>query len=142
ALEVFSQAALGVGRLERVEAHEIAETPAACSDWGAEALDVGFLPKGSGSRRARANGWSLHAGTTVARGDRGALERLLRYFTRPPLAQARLFLLHDGRIAYELRKPWRRDQTHRIMTPLELMARLAALIPPPRAPLLRFHGCF
>ncbi len=28
------------------------------------------------------------------------------------------------------------------MTPLELLARLAALIPPPRHPLVRFHGAF
>ena len=28
------------------------------------------------------------------------------------------------------------------MTPLELLARLAALVPPPRHPLVRFHGAF
>src|SRR5262249_951484 len=32
--------------------------------------------------------------------------------------------------------------THRILTPLELLARIAALIPPPRFPLTRFHGVF
>jgi Putative transposase len=29
---------------------------------------------------------------------------------------------------------------HRVMTPLEFLARLAAIIPPPRYPLLRYHG--
>jgi hypothetical protein len=70
--------------LGSVEPHEIAETPAACSDWDAEALDAGFLTKGSGSRRALKNGWSLHAGTTVARGDRDALEQ------RAPLVEVTL----------------------------------------------------
>ena len=36
----------------------------------------------------------------------------------------------------------RRGRTHRIMTPMEFMARLAALIPPPRIPLVRYHGVF
>ncbi|MBI5490013.1 MAG: hypothetical protein HY905_21950 [Deltaproteobacteria bacterium] len=36
----------------------------------------------------------------------------------------------DGRIAYQVRHPLGPGKTHRIMTPLELMARLAALVPP------------
>jgi len=47
--------------------------------------------------------------------------------------------LDDGRIAYALRYP-RRGATHRVMTPLELMAKLCALVPPPRHPLVRYHG--
>lgn len=77
----------------------------------------------SSSQRATTHRFSLHGSTTVAHSDRLALERLLRYFTRLHLAQARLFLLRDGRVAYELRKPWSRHQTHRVMTPLELIAR-------------------
>ena len=34
----------------------------------------------------------------------------------------------------------RKGATHRVMTPLEAMARLAALIPPPRYPLVRYAG--
>jgi len=48
-------------------------------------------------------------------------------------------VLDDGRIAYQLRYP-RRGATHRVMTPLELMARLCALVPPPRHPLVRYFG--
>ena len=33
-----------------------------------------------------------------------------------------------------------RGGTHRVMTPIELLARLAALVPPPRYPLVRYHG--
>jgi hypothetical protein len=49
-------------------------------------------------------------------------------------------MLPDGRVAYALKKPGRRGATHRVMEPLELMARLAALVPPPWHPLTRFHG--
>ena len=36
----------------------------------------------------------------------------------------------------------RTTKTHRFVTPLEFMARLAALVPPPRHPLVRYHGVF
>jgi len=47
--------------------------------------------------------------------------------------------LDDGSIAYRLRYPLR-GATHRIMEPLELLARLAALVAPPRHPLVRYFG--
>ena len=50
--------------------------------------------------------------------------------------------LDDGRIAYRVRHPLGPGKTHRILTPLETMARLAALVPPPRFPLLRYAGVF
>jgi hypothetical protein len=66
-------------------------------------------------------------------------ERLLRYGARPALAMDRLRRLPDGRIAFRVKYSRGRSK-HRLMTPLELMARLAAIIPPPRYPLVRFHG--
>src|SRR5262245_13367351 len=36
----------------------------------------------------------------------------------------------------------RRGSTHRVMTPVELLARLAILVPPPYFPLVRYHGVF
>jgi hypothetical protein len=65
----------------------------------------------------------------------------MRYCARPPLSLERLSVLPDGRVAYEIRKPWG-PQTHRVMTPMAFLARLAALIPPPRHPLVRFFGVF
>lgn len=138
-LDACLASALGLGQLGRADARQIAEgTASAETDTDEER----FERLRRGPLVADALGWSLHAGTTVAAWDRVGLETLLRYFTRPPLAQRRLVLLRDGRVAYALRKPWRRDQTHRLMTPLELIARLAAVIPAPRRPLLRFHGAF
>jgi hypothetical protein len=51
----------------------------------------------------------------------------------------RLRRLPDGRFLYRI-KYARAGVKHRVMTPLEIMARLSALIPPPRYPLVRFHG--
>ncbi|XYI04260.1 transposase [Sorangium sp. So ce1128] len=61
--------------------------------------------------------------------------------SRPAFALDRIELLPDGCIAYLLKTP-RRGRTHRVMSPMEFMARLAALIPPPKVPLVRYHGVF
>jgi len=50
--------------------------------------------------------------------------------------------LPDGRVAYLLRKPRRNGATHLVMTPVQFLARIAAMIPPPRYPLLRLSGVF
>ena len=85
-------------------------------------------------------GLSLHAGVYVPPTDRRRLERICRYTARPPLATDRLRRLGDGRIRYELRHRWRDGTTHIVFEPRELMARLAALIPPPRQHQVRYHG--
>jgi hypothetical protein len=40
----------------------------------------------------------------------------------------------------QLKSPYRDGTTHVVMSPLELMQRLAALVPRPRLHLIRFHG--
>jgi acyl-CoA synthetase (AMP-forming)/AMP-acid ligase II len=65
----------------------------------------------------------------------------VRYCTRPPFALDRIEVLGDGRIAYQV-KTVRRGRTHRVMTPMEFMARLAALVPPARILYVRYHGVF
>ena len=85
-------------------------------------------------------GYSLHAGVCVPARDRMRLERLARYAGRPPLAGERLSLLPDGRLLYRLKHRWRDGTTHVIYEPLELMERLAALVPPPRFNLTRYSG--
>jgi hypothetical protein len=108
---------------------------------GAGAEDSSELPsrRKSERRSGRARGFDVHAGVRIEAHDREGRERLLRYCARPPLSLARLSRLPDGRVAYALRKPWGR-QTHRVMRPVDFLARLAALISPPRHPLIRFHG--
>jgi hypothetical protein len=87
-------------------------------------------------------GFNLHAGVYVAADDRVALERLCRYVARPAVCGERVEQLEDGRVAYRLKHPRQGGETHRVMTGQEFMARVVALIPPPRSPLVRYHGVF
>jgi hypothetical protein len=96
-------------------------------------------------RRVAKSPWSaevdgFNAGVVVKAGDREGLERLCRYGARPPFSLERLSLLPDGRVAYRLRKPRKNGSTHLVMTPVQCLARIAAILPPPRFPLLRFAG--
>jgi hypothetical protein len=43
-------------------------------------------------------------------------------------------------VQLELETPWRDGTAHLVMSPLEFMQRLAALVPRPRLHLIRFHG--
>jgi hypothetical protein len=86
------------------------------------------------------DGYNLHAGVRIEAGDDVGREKLCRYAARPPLSLARLRRLPGGRVAYRLKDVGRGRGKHRIMEPMELMARLAALIPPPRYPLVRYAG--
>ena len=45
-----------------------------------------------------------------------------------------------GQVVLKLKTPWRDGTTHLVMSPLEFMQRLAALVPRPRLHLIRFHG--
>ncbi len=51
-------------------------------------------------------------------------------------------LTASGQVRYSLKTPYRDGTTHIVLEPLDLMARLAALVPPPRMHLTRYHGVF
>ena len=105
-------------------------------------IDSDHLPGSRSPRCASVGGLSLHANVAVPARDRRRLERLCRYAGRPPFATERATRLPDGRILYELRHPWRDGTTHVAFEPLELLEKLAALVPPPRVHLVRYHGVF
>src|SRR5271154_4458674 len=63
--------------------------------------------------------------------QREKLERLCRYVSRPPVASERLALTASGQVRYTLKTPYRDGTTHIVLEPLDLMARLAALVPTP-----------
>jgi len=65
---------------------------------------------------------------------------LCRYVARPPVSTARLAAQPDGRLRYQLKRRWRDGTTHVVFEPSELLERLVALIPPPRAHQVRYHG--
>ena len=91
-------------------------------------------------RCVSAQGFSLHAETWCGPQQRQKLERLCRYITRPALGHKRLSRTRAGEVVLQLKTPYRDGTTHLIMTPLEFLQRLAALIPRPRLHLIRFHG--
>jgi hypothetical protein len=84
--------------------------------------------------------FNLHAGVYLPAADIEGREKLCRYALRPCFALERLSMVPDGRVAYRVKVARGRRATHRIMTPLEFLARASALIPPPRFPLVRYHG--
>ena len=45
-----------------------------------------------------------------------------------------------GQLVLKLKTPWHDGTTHIVMSPLEFMQRLAALVPRPRLHLIRLHG--
>ena len=65
--------------------------------------------------------------------DHERLEYLCRYVLRPPLAQDRVKLLGPSTVCLELRRPWADRTTHVSMPASTFLARLASLIPRPRA---------
>ncbi len=87
-------------------------------------------------------GFSLHAGVAVSAKNRKQLERICQYITRPPLSKQRLSLTANGKVRYELKTAYRDGTSHVIFSPLDFIARLAALVPAPRVNLTRFHGVF
>ncbi len=91
-------------------------------------------------RWAHGGGFSIDAAVRIEGWDRAGLERLLRYCARPPFALERLEATGTDRLVYHLPKPGPDGRTDLTLTPLELIDRLAALIPPTRLHRHRYHG--
>ena len=91
-------------------------------------------------RCASVAGFSMHATVDIHAGERDRLQRLCRYCSRQRIALERLEVLCDGRLLYRFKRPWRDGTTHVVFQPLELLEKLAALVPAPRAHLVRYHG--
>ncbi len=82
-------------------------------------------------------GFWLHAATRIAGPDRPGLERLCRYVA---LAGGRLRIVDADPLSLALKTPWSDGTRHLLLSPMELLEKLAALVPPPRSHLLRYHG--
>jgi hypothetical protein len=103
----------------------------------------GLLEKAEGraiERSEHGAGFSLDAGVRIEADDRRGLERLLRYCARPAFAQERLREIDAEHLVYESPKPGPGGRVSQILTPFELLERLAALIPPPRRHRHRYFG--
>ena len=91
-------------------------------------------------RCAMVSGFSVHANVSVEARDRARLERLIRYAARPAVATERLSELPDGRLLYRLKRAWRDGTSAVIFDRQDFIAKLAVLVPAPRAHLTRYHG--
>jgi hypothetical protein len=101
-------------------------------------------------------GFSLDASVRIHGSDAGGRERLLRYCARPPFALERLRIERDSpeqrtasslagevgirQVIYLPARPTRDGRTVLALSPLEFLAALSRLIPPPRVHRHRYHG--
>jgi hypothetical protein len=95
-------------------------------------LDPDTHPVAKGNLCGQQAGFNLHAATKVAANDEEGRLALCKYILRPPLANDRLKILDDKVLRLEFKKPWSDGTTSVELAPLALIARLAALVPPPR----------
>ena len=89
---------------------------------------------------ASCDGYTVHAGVVIGARNRKGLEQLCRYIARPPLAKERVEELPDGRVRIHLKRAWSDGTTALELSRLELVERLVALVPPPRANQVHYHG--
>jgi hypothetical protein len=88
----------------------------------------------------KSSGFSLHAGVSCKASERKKLERICRYIARPAISEERLSMNQKGQVVYQLKKAYDDGTTHVVMSPMELLEKLSAIIPRPRVHLTRFHG--
>lgn len=84
--------------------------------------------------------FDVYAGQTAANPDR--LRRLAEYNLSPPLDPDDLTLLPDGQVRLTFKRPRHDGTGHVVLHPLELLDKLVALTPRPRANTIRFHGIY
>lgn len=92
------------------------------------------------ARKARVDGFDLHADVAVSRRYRQRLECLCRYILRPPVSEPRLQLLKSGRVLLQLKSQRRDGTTHVSFEGEAFIERLATLVPRPQANTVIYHG--
>jgi hypothetical protein len=107
------------------------------ASFGAE----GEAPTLTGTRCASVHGFSLHANTQVSAHRRDQLERLIRYTARGAVSLERLTQDANGDLVSTFTHPWSDGTTGIRLSPVELLEKLAALVPLPRVHLVRYGGC-
>jgi hypothetical protein len=137
-----------VDLLGDLQSHSITYRIAVGPRRGQKVFQLQLLPpsdepaNGSHDPCAQYAGFNLHAGLKIGSKRRDKLEKLCRYIARPPLAHARLSMTEDEKVSYRLKTPFRNGATHVIFETEDFIAKLAALVPPPRANLIRYFGVF
>lgn len=101
----------------------------------------GEAPRLTGPRCARVHGFSLHANTAIPAHRRDQLERLIRSTAGGAVSLERLVQDANGDLVYTFTHPWSDGTTGITLSPLELLEKLAALVPLPHVHLVRYGGC-
>jgi len=133
-LRACAQGSLGLGNLVKKRCKPRSSNQ--------NADEGGFEQRAVNGRVGVSHGYSLYASNSIDADDKDARERLLRYCLRAPLSLERLSIGPDGNVIYQVKATRHGVETQRAMSPLQFMARLVALIPPPYHPLLRYFGVF
>jgi hypothetical protein len=108
---------------------------------GAGLGSAGEAPMLTGPHCASVQGFSVHAHTQVPAHRRDELERLIRYTARGAVSLERLQADANGDLVYTFTHPWSDGTTGIRLAPLELLEKLAALVPLPHVHLVRYGGC-
>jgi hypothetical protein len=101
----------------------------------------GEAPRLTGPHCASVHGFSLHAHTQIPAHRRDLLERLIRSTARGAVSLERLTQDANGDLVYTFTHPWSDGTTGIRLSPLELLEKLAALVPLPHVHLVRYGGC-
>ena len=99
-----------------------------------------LLPPGERHLCADADGFNVHAHTSVGAGHKEELERLCRYILRPALSGQRLSVIPSGDVVFKLKRTWSDGTQCLVFTPTEFLEKLAVLVPPPGRHLISYHG--
>jgi Putative transposase/Transposase zinc-binding domain len=100
----------------------------------------GEAPRLTGPHCASVHGFSLHANTQIPAHRRDQLEQLIRYTARGTVSRERLQDDANGDLVSIFTHPWSDGTTGMRLSPLELLEKLAALVPLPHVHLVRDGG--
>jgi hypothetical protein len=128
------------GRADEL-AHDVMDLLASDSLRGAASSRASSHRRASGRFEAFLDGFSLHCGVHLHANDRQGIERLCRYGARGPLTLGRLTKDGDDKYRYRMKRTVA-GKDELLLTGVELIEKLAVLIPPPRIHVVRFHGVF
>ena len=95
-------------------------------------LCPGDMPQGGALTQAPCanhQGFSLHAAVRCRANERQRMEQLCRYITRPALANELVQINSAGHVVLKLKIASRDGTNHIVMSPMEFMQRMAALVP-------------
>jgi len=130
---------------DHIQASSITYRIALGKNKGQKALTLQTVPRREDKPKpflTKYSGFSLHAGVACKANERKKLEKICRYISRPSLSEERLSLNAKGQAVYKLKNAYDNGTTHIVLEPLDLLARLASLVPRPRVNLIRFFGVF